>query len=306
MPAGSSRKLSSSTTSVCPVCNGNKWVTRNVPLGHPDFGKAVACTACADLLSMSGLNKQDRALVWDDLVSMPDDKKGFIRALTFGGQQIVANKFGFGLIYGNNGTGKSQWAKIITAEFCRSGLRSKYVQGLALEKALFANKGEDEYGGLTMQQYASLPVLVLDEMQGINWNNHWIASRMMELLEQRFDLATAPLADRKITVMVAQFHPRAWGPIEHVSFLISRAQDGGHAFPWLPSYGQAPTCLLERPCICGKAQMKRKGKEVVCPACHNSRPVEMYWPFAVDLNDVRAIKPPIVDVPDYEGELEAV
>lgn len=254
---------------------------------------------------MSGLTKMDRGLIWDDLANMPNDTKGYIRALVFGGQQIVANRFGFGLIYGNNGTGKSQWAKILTAEFCRQNVRAKYVNGLALEKALFAEKGTDEYGGLTMQQYASLPVLVLDEMQGINWNNHWIASRMMELLEARFDLATAPLMDRKITIMVAQFHPRAWGPLEHVSFLISRAQDGSYAFPWQASYGKAPACLLERPCFCGKGVMKRKDKEVHCPACKSSRPIEMYWPFNVDLNDVRAIRPPIVDVsPDEEAVLE--
>lgn len=33
---------------VCPVCRGVRFTRRNVPVGHPDFGKALRCTSCCE------------------------------------------------------------------------------------------------------------------------------------------------------------------------------------------------------------------------------------------------------------------
>ena len=33
---------------VCPVCGNRRWLTSEVPVGHPDFGKAQPCECQAD------------------------------------------------------------------------------------------------------------------------------------------------------------------------------------------------------------------------------------------------------------------
>jgi hypothetical protein len=31
----------------CQVCRGKRYVRRDLDVGHPDFGKAIRCTACS-------------------------------------------------------------------------------------------------------------------------------------------------------------------------------------------------------------------------------------------------------------------
>ena len=31
------------TVNSCPICQGAGWVSKQVPVGHPDFGEAIPC-----------------------------------------------------------------------------------------------------------------------------------------------------------------------------------------------------------------------------------------------------------------------
>ena len=59
----------------CPVCGGRGWVRRDVPLKHPDFGRAFPCT-CQRELSMLSL------LGFEATVADSDDVKASIAVPT--------------------------------------------------------------------------------------------------------------------------------------------------------------------------------------------------------------------------------
>lgn len=281
---------------------------KDVPLGHADFGKPFPCPHCADFFAHSGLKDHERGLTWDSLVlNSPTDTQGNLRALEYAGKTMVAKRFGFATVFGNNGTAKSLWAKIVAAEFCRQRVQTKFVHGKALEDLLFAN-GRDEdavrESAMRLGHYLAPQVLVIDEAQTINWKNQWIAGYIGQLLTERHDLATANGSQRKVTILVGQYHPSYWGPIENIAFLLSRMAEGSFAIPWHEeNAGPIPSCLLTRPCSCG-GEMVRQDKEniLVCNRrkdkknpCSNSRPVEVYFPFSLSMSDIRPILPPVVD-----------
>lgn len=281
---------------------------RDVAVGHPDFGRSLPCPKCADFFAHSGLKEHERNLTWDSLVlNSPTDTQGNLRALEFAGKTMVAKRFGFATVFGNNGTAKSLWAKIIAAEFCRAGVTTKFVHGKAMEDLLFAN-GKDEdavrESAMRLDRYLFPQVLVIDETQTINWKNQWVAGHIGQLLTERHDLATADGSQRKVTILVGQYHPSFWGPVENIAFLLSRMSEGTFALPWKEGQvGPIPQCLLTRPCSCG-GEMVRDGKSdvLICnkredkrSPCANSRPIEVYFPFALTMSDIRPILPPMID-----------
>lgn len=257
-----------------------------------------------------GLKAHERALDWDSLIlSVPTDTQGHLRTLEFAGKRMVTKRFGLATVFGNNGTAKSLWAKIVTVEFCRRGVSAKFVHGKEMEDLLFANGRDDEAvreSSMKLDRYLTPQVLVVDEAQTINWKSPWIAGFIGQMLTARHDLASAPVSQRKITIMVAQYHPKFWAPIENIAFLLSRMSEGTFGIPWSEADGGTiPECLLTRACSCGD-KMTRQGDVLVCgsKACGNSRPVEVYWPFELPMADLRPILPPLIDELD-EDEVNA-
>lgn len=296
------------------MCKGHKFFVRALPVSDPGFGKAVPCPRCTDFFAHSGLERHEHGLGWDQLVlSMPTDPKGYLSALEYAGRRMVAERFGWACIYGNNGTGKSRWAKILAAEFCRAGVAVRYIHGKTLEAELFRDRDDQnrdtgfDYNqpNPLLAKHLSPTVLIIEEAQTINWKNQWIAGNVGDLLNKRYDLVDAHVSKRKITVLVGQYHPRLWGPMENISFLLSRCADGSFAIPWhTETQGDPPPCLQKRTCTCGGDMVySQKQNALICMAkkqnskelCGNSRPVEVWWPFDIPLPDARPILPALID-----------
>ena len=52
MPTSSNTSGPRSAPAECPICGGLGWISENVPVGHPNFGKLFRCTCqLADLES---------------------------------------------------------------------------------------------------------------------------------------------------------------------------------------------------------------------------------------------------------------
>lgn len=305
------------------MCGGDGFIRLDLPLHHPEYGKAVRCTACVDWYRHSGLACHERALTWSDLyTNLPTDPRGYVQALEYAGKRMLEERFGFACVYGNNGTGKSRWAKIMVAEACRLHLFTRYVHGKRLEERLFTENEDERDDGqryldtARLNHYLSPTVLVIDEAQTINWSNAWVAGHIGNLLSARHDMADADKPQRKVTILIGQFHPRLWASAQTTAFLTSRVSDGSFGIPWheeLAGGKPAPKALHQRPCpACGvkhkevvsdgrkrrveyEPQMKLKKKLLVCEECGNSRPLEVWWPFELPMVDVRPILPPAID-----------
>lgn len=236
----------------CTLCGGSGWYQRDVPLSHPDFGRALRCASCTDFLRWSGLNQRERALTFADITG-----DGPHLALRISGAAIVAQRAGFATVYGTTGGAKSVWACAITAGLCRAGIRAQYTHGKAVEQSLFQrdDDGRGYVDGLSRERIVNVPALVVDEAHAINWKNDWIAGEMSDIFDARFRRAALGDDTRQITVFVAQHDPREWAP----DFLYSRMRSGEYAVPW-PS-NVPPADGVERGAL--------------------------RWPFCVDARDAR-------------------
>lgn len=264
--------------------------------------KAIPCPRCSDGAVASGLSKKERNLNWGSMVvELPDDTKRQHYALRWAGQQLLKRGWGFATVHGNYGIAKSLWGKILVAEACRHRVSARYIMGKELERKLFAHEGSDELQASTnvFDLIGRYRILVVDECHGMNWKSEWVSAELMRLFDERVRGAR----DKELlTVLIGQTHPQQWGTNTQVGALLSRSIDGRYALPWsLDKSGDPPPpCLLERPCFCGRGTMKKVGNLVVCNKCGVSREIEMYWPFGLDLPDIRPILPPMAEDNDEE------
>jgi hypothetical protein len=273
-----------------------RWIA--VPERHSS--RAVPCPACADNYAHCGLNGSERTKTFEDIIDLPGDTQGKHAALKWAGQRLLDLGYGFASLYGNYGTAKTLFGQIVVAEACRRRLRAKYILGKELERKLFDRDEHNqmESSASVFEMVNRYPVLCVDECHMMNWKNDWVAGELMRLIEDRHRGA---VDQKMITILIGQTHPSRWGPAHNVGALMSRTVDGRFGLPW--GDDDPPPCLTERPCpICG-AVMRRDLKIVVCSSCGTSRYVEMYWPFALDLPDVRPILPPLSEAEQFNDDV---
>lgn len=48
---------------VCPVCLGARFVRRDVPYGHPDFGQALRCETCCEVNNVNPNPERERRAI---------------------------------------------------------------------------------------------------------------------------------------------------------------------------------------------------------------------------------------------------
>lgn len=282
----------------CIFCKDARWVIDAVTF------RLAPCPQCADMFAMSGLTETERQKTFNDIAERPDDEKGKLVALKWAGQRLLDLKYGFATLYGNYGTSKSRFGHVVVAEACRRRMHARYIIGKELEGMLFTNnENGDSTTRLDVFSFARrFQVLVIDEANLMNWKNDWVAGELMRLIEIRHRGA---IDKKMLTILIGQTHPSRWGPELNVGALLSRSLTGEFALPW-PTQEPAPSCLLERPCVSCTGTMRATEEGLVmCAQCGSSRDVEMYWPFALDLADVRPILPPMAGAEELD-ELAAV
>lgn len=185
---------------VCPLCKGAGFVYPDVPLGHPDFGKAVPCRCAqrefeagrlARLQRYSNLGPLTR-LTFDNLIpqgrsSDPANQERFRRVYQ-AAKVFAQNPQGWLVLEGPSGCGKTHLAAAI-ANYCLSqGYPAFFMvvpDLLDHLRSTFSPESETSYDEL-FEQVRNAPLLILDDL-GSQSSTPWAQEKLFQIINHRFN-----------------------------------------------------------------------------------------------------------------------
>jgi DNA replication protein DnaC len=182
--------------SVCAKCKGAGYLRADVPFGHPNFGKPIACE-CKEaekrekrrqqLLELSDLgafhHQNFRNFIVHSSKIHPTVQEAFHEA-----QRFAQNPNGWLVLIGPNGCGKTHLAAAIANQNLRDGavvLFTVVPDLLAHLRATFAPTSTEAYD----QRFAKMresELLVLDDL-GSHQSSPWANEKLFQLLNYRYN-----------------------------------------------------------------------------------------------------------------------
>src|SRR5512135_382139 len=185
------------TGTVCEICGGLGWISVDVPLGHPQFGKLVPCPHRSAERDQSAAEK-----VWSDL--------GPLRNMTFENfqpeghaatiEQRTSLKTAFDrakkfseeprawlLLQGSYGCGKTHLAAAIANACLARGLSVKFVNVPDLLDYLRSayNPAVGETYDERFTEVRDAPLLILDDL-GTQNATSWAEEKLYQILNARY------------------------------------------------------------------------------------------------------------------------
>jgi DNA replication protein DnaC len=223
---------------VCPYCGGMGFVGRDVPVGHPDFGKAFPCVCqteaikarrAAKLRQMGHLDayadKTFRTFQVDyDLL---DPESGYLReacAPMVGGRRLTVDQrktvnlaamlalryavepVGWLLFKGGYGTGKTHLAAAIANHRLALGEPVLFISAPDLLdhlRSAYAPSAETTYDEL-FEQLSTLPLVIIDDV-GAESPTAWAQEKLYQIFNRRH-------AARLPTVITTNVDPDNFDP----------------------------------------------------------------------------------------------
>ena len=186
--------------SVCPICKGAGFVYADVPLGHPEFGKAIPCRCAKEGLVKEGQARLQRysnlgsltRLTFDDLLTQgrsgePTNQERFSRAYE-AARAFATEPKGWLVLTGPSGCGKTHLAAAIANERINHGnpaLFQSVSDLLDHLRSAFNPSSEIGYDEL-FERVRNAPLLVLDDL-GAQASTPWAKEKLDQLLNHRFN-----------------------------------------------------------------------------------------------------------------------
>ncbi len=181
---------------VCPICKGAGYLRANVPYGHPNFGKPIACECKEaerkekrrqELLELSDLsafrNKSFKNFSTRFTGAHPSVQEAFQEAYKF-----AQDPNGWLVLLGPNGCGKTHLAAAIANQNLSAGavvLFTVVPDLLAHLRATFAPTSTEAYD----QRFSKMreaELLVLDDL-GAHQSSPWANEKLFQLLNYRYN-----------------------------------------------------------------------------------------------------------------------
>jgi DNA replication protein DnaC len=184
----------------CPICGGTGWVTFDVPVGHPNFGKAFRCTCqLSDLESrqlerlrrLSNMNYLER-MTFDSFIPEGQGRNEKQRkSLRIAYEKAVAfarKPQGWLLLRGSYGCGKTHLAAAIANECLSRGQPVLFVNVPDLLDHLRATYGPNSEVSFDerFEEVRDAPVLILDDL-GTQNATPWAQEKLYQILNYRYN-----------------------------------------------------------------------------------------------------------------------
>lgn len=198
--ANSSSANQAGTAGVCPICGGAGFFRREVPVDHPDFGRAIPCECkiretqqaeLADLRSSSGIVQLNQ-LTFDtfrpDGIGLNPDKRKNLRMAYDTASQYAAGARGWLLLKGGYGSGKTHLAAAIANERLARGesvLFAVVPDLLDHLRATFAPTSPVTYDE-RFETVRSAPFLILDDL-GAQSATAWATEKLFQIINHRYN-----------------------------------------------------------------------------------------------------------------------
>ena len=187
---------------VCAHCNGSGWVSKLVPVGHPDFGEAFPCRCqqssapdvrAAALRRYSNLGHLAR-ITFDSTKPdgpLPDagSRHLFQKALATA-TEFAENPSGWLTFTGPSGSGKTHLAVAIANHCIERGHTTFFIvmaDFLDHLRSAYSPENPVSYDEL-FEQVRDVPVLVLDDM-GTQSATPWAREKIFQVFNHRFNAA---------------------------------------------------------------------------------------------------------------------
>ena len=190
-------------------CDGSGWYLKQVPFGHPDFGKLQRCEcgrAGDPAARMSALTKALRAYgecsfenwnaqreventSWGGVSYNITDQQKALRIATKRAMDYVEEPEGHLFIFGAFGAGKTHLAAAIGKALAEKNMRVEYQNLPRLFDELRAAAGDfavDE----RMKPLLNSDVLILDDLGAEDATSQFIQGRLFRLVDERMHLPT--------------------------------------------------------------------------------------------------------------------
>lgn len=177
---------------VCPICKGAGYLRIDVPFGHPNFGKPVACE-CKEAARKEKRRQHLRQV--SNLDAFHDKTFETFRRQVPGVQEAyrVAVEYardpnGWLLLAGPNGSGKTHLAAAIANQRLNAGALVLFavVPDLLLDLRATIAPGATEAQDQLFFRMREVEVLVLDDL-GAQKSSPWTTEKIFQLLNYRYN-----------------------------------------------------------------------------------------------------------------------
>ncbi len=229
----------------CPICHGYGFYVKDVPLGHPDFGKAVPCR-CALPKIQAKRKRQMNALgtmklldrmTFDSFhpegVGLTAERRKTVRAAYESARRFAEAPHGWLLFSGGYGVGKTHLAAAIGNQVIRNSGEALFILAPDLLdhlRATFAPNSPETYDEL-FDRLKNTPLLILDDL-GAESATPWAQEKLFQLLNHRYlsRLPTVITTNRPLSALEARIRSRLMDVdlVEHHRILAADYRGGGY------------------------------------------------------------------------------
>ena len=184
----------------CPICGGAGYVILDLPLEHPDFGKAVPCNCRQQerlerqiqrLQRLGTLETLDR-MTFDAFIPqpghLPPERQHNLRRAYEIALDYAREPEGWLLLTGVYGCGKTHLAAAIANERIRSGDTALFMvvpDLLDHLRTTYSPNSDVSFDDL-FEQVRTTPLLILDDL-GTQSSTPWAQEKLYQLLNHRYN-----------------------------------------------------------------------------------------------------------------------
>lgn len=215
----------------CPICKGLGYVRADVPLGHPDFGKLVACACRLDelaekrasaLRTLSELELLER-MTFDTFApeghGLPPDRRKNLRWAYEEARAFAQNPDGWLVLKGGYGCGKTHLAAAIANECVERGEPVLFITVPDLLdhlRATFSPSNSDNHApafDARFHEIRTVPVLILDDL-GTESATSWAQEKLYQVFNHRYNarLATVVTTNHELEDIPLRLRSRIVDP----------------------------------------------------------------------------------------------